>query len=124
MISKIFLTLPLLLVSCAGSSDENKPGSDSERDVMARKLITLQQSYDLLDENGDGFLSRSEISKGLEREEFEGITKDSIPLIFEFYDSNDDDLISLDEINAGFKTGPDEALRLKKAAAGKPRMES
>lgn len=110
----LLLLLPCFITACSAPSSSDLPDSDSERDVMARKLITLQQAYDRLDENGDGYLSRSEISTGLQSEEFKGVSKDSVALIFEFYDTNKDDLISLDEINAGVQTGPDAALKLKK----------
>lgn len=117
MFTRLLLSLPLLLVSCTGSSNNDLPDSDSERDVMARKLLTLQQAYDRLDDNGDGSLSRSEVAAGIVNEKYEGTTKDTVPLVFEFYDTNKNDLISLDEINAGIETGPDAALRLKKARA-------
>ena len=84
---------------------------------MARKLITFQQRYDRLDNNGDGFLSRSEVAAGIANEKFEGATKDTVPLIFAFYDTNKDGLISLDEVNAGYDAGPEAALRLKAARA-------
>jgi len=117
MIAKLLLPLPFLLVSCAGPSHDNMADTDSERDVMTRKLITFQQSYDRFDDNGDGYLSRSEVAAGMKNDAFEGVTEDSVSLIFAFYDTNHDDLISLDEINAGFDAGPDAALRLKAARA-------
>ena len=117
MIAKLLLPLPLLLVSCAGPPNDNMADTDSERDVMARKLITFQQSFDRLDDNGDGYLTRSEVATGMANEKYEGVTNDSVPLIFAFYDTNKDNLISLDEVNAGFDAGPEAALRLKAARA-------
>lgn len=121
----LLLLGPLLLASCAApsgspsgsSSNPSSPGSDSERDEMGRKLITFQQSYDRFDDNGDGYLSRSEVANGLANDRVEGTTPDSVALIFAFYDTNKDGRISLAEINAGYEAGPDAALRLKAARA-------
>lgn len=78
---------------------------------MERKLIAFQEKFDRFDDNGDGFLTRSEVSAGLINEQVEGVTTGEIPKIFTYYDTNGDNRISLKEVNKGYEAGPDAALR-------------
>jgi hypothetical protein len=117
---KSLLLFPLLLASCASpsgsaSSDSPSGGSSREREDMERKLVGFQEKYDRFDENGDGYLSRSEVENGLINEDIEGIGSEEVPIIFAYYDTNRDGRISLAEINAGYEAGPDAALRARKA---------
>lgn len=118
MNSNSFLLPILLLVSCGTPSDPGSPSSSAEEEMSA-KLITFQQRFDRFDDNGDGFLSRREVTAGLTNDWGEELTPDTVPLIFAFYDTNGDNRISLAEINAGYEAGPEAALRLKEARSGR-----
>ena len=107
---KRLLILPFLLSACAAPSGTSS-NSGNEREDMERKLIAFQEKFDRFDDNGDGFLTRSEVSAGLINEQVEGITTAEVPKIFAFYDTNRDNRISLRETNAGYESGPDAALR-------------
>jgi Ca2+-binding EF-hand superfamily protein len=109
----LLLLLPVTLASCA-SSDSAGGGSNREREDMERKLIGFQEKYDRFDDNGDGYLTRSEVTAGIINEQIDGVTADDVPKIFAFYDTNGDGRISLAEINAGYAAGPDAALRAQR----------
>lgn len=94
----IALLALLSLVACAPS-----PGP------VKRKMIGLIQKFDLLDLNGDGQLSESELK---DVAQVSGI---SAPEIVEFYDTSGNGTISLVEAQAGVSR-VDEARELTKKA--------
>ena len=122
---KAALLLTALLAAACSTPPGDTPASGgstasaSDREEMVAKLITFQQRVDRYDDNGDGFLSRSEVSNGFANDGIEEVDSKSVDLIFAFYDTNKDKRISLAEVNAGYDSGPDAALRLKEAQAGR-----
>lgn len=82
---------------------------------MERKLIGFQQKFDRFDDNGDGYISRPELTAGITIENVDGITTSQVPKIFALYDRNGDNRISLPEVNAAAEAGPDAALRIQNA---------
>ena len=118
------LLIALLLSACSTpsgstSTSGNTSPSTADREDMAAKLITFQQRFDRYDDNGDGFLSRSEITNGFANDGIEKVNSNSVDLIFAFYDTNHDQRISLAEVNAGYNSRPDAAIRLKEALDGR-----
>jgi len=99
----------LLLAACV--NDHETLLTPKHQDA-ARKMTGLEQKFDLFDLNGDGYLSRKEMTEGLHSIGTPGVTKEKIDKIFEFYDVGGDGRISLREAQRGNEAGPDELLKM------------
>ena len=100
-----FILLPFALVLVACSSDPRSP------EVVGRKMIGLQQKFDLIDTDGDGYLTKSEIIAGYDQLGVITQTPETADKIIQFYDFNKDDQISLREAQSGAVTGPDVLIK-------------
>jgi EF hand len=87
----MMLVLGAVAVSCASGLGPVTPKSRVER-----QMIGLLQKFDRWDDNGDGFLSRSELKVA------STISGHSPRKIISFYDRNGDRKISLSEAQAGY----------------------
>ena len=104
----------LLIASCSTTSSPNDP------EVVGRKMIGLQQKFDLIDTDGDGYLTREEIIAGFDAIGVVDQSPETVDAIIDFYDFNKDGKLSLRETQSGAVTGPEALIREyreKKAAA-------
>lgn len=104
---RILLLIALLVCSCAEQPDDPK--------VVDRKMIGLQQKFDLLDTNGDGYLTKPEIIAGYDQLGVVNQSPETADAIIKFYDFDKDGKISLREAQSGAVTGADELLRQHRA---------
>ncbi|MGB1128784.1 MAG: EF-hand domain-containing protein [Haloferula sp.] len=101
------ILLPFALVACTENPENPK--------VIGRKMIGLQQKFDLLDTNGDGYLTKPEIIAGYDELGVVNQTDETTDAIIKFYDFDKDGRVSLREAQSGAVTGPDELLRQYRA---------
>lgn len=99
--------LPLAFVACAENPEDPK--------VIDRKMIGLQQKFDLIDTNGDGYLTKPEIIAGYDQLGVVNQTPETADAIIRFYDFNKDGKVSLREAQSGAVSGADELLRQYRA---------
>ena len=99
----LLVLLPFALISCAENPQDPK--------VIDRKMVGLQQKFDLLDTNGDGYLTKSEIIAGFDAIGVVNQSPETADKIIKFYDFNKDGKISLRETQSGAVSGADELLR-------------
>jgi hypothetical protein len=105
--------LAIAIVSCSSSSP-------TDPEVVGRKMIGLQQKFDLIDTDGDGYLTRSEIIAGFDQIGVVDQSPETVDAIIDFYDFNKDGMLSLRETQSGAVTGPEALIREyreKKASA-------
>lgn len=104
---KASLALPLfaLLTACGTTESTTDP------EVVGRKMIGLQQKFDLIDTNGDGYLTRSELVAGFDDIGVVDQSPETVDAIIDFYDFNKDGKLSLRETQSGAVTGPEELIR-------------
>ncbi len=92
------LTLVIASVGCSSGPGPVVPESRTER-----QMIGLLQKFDRWDDNGDGFLTETELNLGINR--FKG-TQTKVDYtgkeIIDFYDTNKDSKVSLREAQAGY----------------------
>jgi Ca2+-binding EF-hand superfamily protein len=105
--TKFLRFLPVLLLPACGS--DNSPLTPEE---TTRKMTGLEQKFDLYDLNGDGFLTRKELTEGLRTVTTLEITEKKIDTVFAYYDTDKDGRISLHEAQRGNASGPDELLKM------------
>jgi hypothetical protein len=113
---KTHLTLPafILLASCSATESPTDPA------VVGRKMIGLQQKFDLIDTDGDGYLTRAEIVAGFDEIGVVDQSPETVDAIMDFYDFNKDGKLTLRETQSGAVTGPEALIREyreKKAAS-------
>lgn len=84
--------------------------SNNPQTVTERKMIGLMEKFDRWDEDGNGKLKHSELTKGL-------IGTDHNPTnVLKFYDTNRDGSISLREAQAGYSRADEaDAIILKRS---------
>lgn len=87
-----FLT-PALFAACVSCS--TGPGPVTPTTPVERQMIGLLQKFDRWDENGDGYLTKSELGKT------EQITGHSATKVLKFYDTDGDRRFSLKEAQDG-----------------------
>lgn len=97
----------MLLSACASSP--SKPTFDPEE--TARKMVGLQQKFDLMDLDGDGYLTRSELTQGFIEAGVPDVTDEKISKVIEFYDFDKDGRISLRETQKGSEVGPEGLIK-------------
>ncbi len=71
---------------------------------MQRQMVGLLEKFDRWDYNGDGYLSKKEISQGIAS--LKGKPQQvnyTAAEVMEFYDTNKDGKISLSEAQAGYR---------------------
>ena len=100
---------PVLFLAACSTEDSLLT---SKPEAATRKMTGLEQKFDLFDLNGDGFLTRRELSEGLHSIGTPGVTEAKIDKIFAYYDTNKDGRISLHEAQRGNAAGPDELLKM------------
>ena len=103
------LFLPVLLAACATSSSPTDP------EIVGRKMIGLQQKFDLIDTDGDGYLTRAEIIAGFDDIGVVDQSPETVDAIIDFYDFNKDGKLTLRETQSGAVTGPEELIRQYRA---------
>jgi len=101
------LLLPLLLAACQTDPADPK--------VVERKMIGLQEKFDLIDLDGDGSLTRQEIIDGYDQLGVVNRTPETADAIIAFYDFDRDGRVSLREAQSGAVTGAEELLRQYRA---------
>lgn len=116
---KFHTTFPViaLLAACTATESPTDPA------VVSRKMIGLQEKFDLIDLDGDGYLTRSEIITGFDQIGVVDQSPETVDAIIDFYDFNKDGKLSLRETQSGAVTGPEALIREyreKKAAAHSP----
>ena len=95
----ILALLPFLLAAC--TTDPASP------EVVGRKMIGLQEKFDLIDIDGDGYLTKKELMDGFDDLGVITQTPETADKIIKFYDFDKDGRISLREAQSGAVTGPD-----------------
>ncbi|MFC7336361.1 EF-hand domain-containing protein [Haloferula chungangensis] len=113
---KALIAIPLgfLVASCSSTASRTDP------QVVGRKMIGLQEKFDLIDTDGDGFLTRSEIVAGFSTVGVVDQSPETVDAIVDFYDFDKDGKLTLRETQSGAVTGPEALIREyreKKAAA-------
>jgi hypothetical protein len=103
MKGKPFLPAFILLAACTPSPTDPA--------VVGRKMIGLQQKFDLIDTNGDGYLDRDEIIAGFDDLGVVDQSPETVDAIIDFYDFNKDGKLSLRETQSGAVTGPEALIR-------------
>jgi len=98
----------LLAVSFAACTSPNDPRNPK---VVGRKMIGLQQKFDLIDTDGDGYLTKSEIIAGYDALGVVTQTPETADKIIKFYDFDKDGRISLREAQSGAVSGPDVLIK-------------
>ena len=103
---KALIALPalLLIASCATEAPTDPA-------VVGRKMIGLQQKFDLIDTDGDGFLTREEIVAGFDDIGVVDQSPETVDAIIDFYDFDKDAKLSLRETQSGAVTGPEALIR-------------
>ena len=104
---RIAFLLPLAFVACAEDPQDPR--------VVDRKMIGLQQKFDLLDTNGDGYLTKAELIAGYDELGVVNQTPETADALIKFYDFDKDGKISLREAQSGAVTGGEEAIRQYRA---------
>lgn len=102
-VALLLLTFPL--AACTSSQDPRSP------EVVGRKMIGLQEKFDLIDTDGDGYLTKSEIIAGYDELGVVQQTPEMADEIIKFYDFDKDGRISLREAQSGMVTGPDKLIK-------------
>jgi len=97
--------LPLLLVQACAPTNSLPSHEDA-----SRKMMGLEQKFDLFDLDGDGFLTRSELGEGLRGIGSPNVTEEKVDKVLSFYDTDKDGRISLHEAQRGNAAGPEELL--------------
>lgn len=96
---RILSLLPFLgMVACVPSTNDTPP--------IHRKMFGLIEKFDRFDENGDGYLTRLELEKGVDSMGSERLTKDQYDRVMLAYDTNEDRKISLKEAQVAAANGP------------------
>ena len=95
--------LILVVASCASSG----PGPVTPHTPVERQMIGLLQKFDRFDENGEGYLTASELKQA------EQVSGQPRAKIIGFYDTDHDSRISLREAQNGYSRA-DEAERKAK----------
>ena len=114
MKASIAFPLIILVASCSTTPSPTDP------EVVGRKMIGLQQKFDLMDTDGDGYLTRAEIIAGFDDIGVVDQAPETVDAIIDFYDFNKDGKLTLRETQSGTVTGPEALIREyreKKAAA-------
>ncbi|MFK7852234.1 MAG: EF-hand domain-containing protein [Akkermansiaceae bacterium] len=97
--------IPVALFPIACSPEPRSP------EVVGRKMIGLQQKFDLIDTDGDGYLTKSEIIAGYDSLGVVTQTSETADKIIKFYDFDGDGRISLREAQSGAVTGPEILIK-------------
>jgi hypothetical protein len=105
MKSSIILPVVSLLAACTATESPTDPA------VVSRKMIGLQQKFDLIDLDGDGYLTRSELVEGFDEIGVVDQSPETVDAIIDFYDFNKDGKLSLRETQSGAVTGPEALIR-------------
>ncbi|MGB6222739.1 EF-hand domain-containing protein [Haloferula sp.] len=111
---KSIYLIPLALLTACSTPSPTDP------EVVGRKMIGLQQKFDLIDTDGDGYLTREEIIAGFDDIGVVDQSPETVDAIIDFYDFNKDGKLTLREVQSGAVTGPEALIREyreKKAAA-------
>ena len=98
------LTYPLLFAFASCSSG---PGPITPKTKVERQMVGLLQKFDRWDDNGDGYLTASELRQASK------ISHQPTAKIIEFYDTNHDAKISLREAQEGFSRTDEAELKAK-----------
>jgi Ca2+-binding EF-hand superfamily protein len=88
-----------LLPACAPS-----PESPASRQLQMYGLI---QKFDLYDENGDGYLTRADLGRGVRDAGTIRLTSEELDQVMKAYDGNGDGRISQREAQQGAERGPE-----------------
>jgi EF-hand domain pair len=99
--TRFFILLPLSLAgvwSCAPAEHEVPP--------IHRKMFALVDNFDHFDKNGDGYLTRAELEKGVNSMGPKRLTKNQFDRVMLVYDTNEDGKISLKEAQVAAANGP------------------
>ncbi|MEM1082715.1 MAG: EF-hand domain-containing protein [Verrucomicrobiota bacterium] len=107
------LILCLPLVACTATSP-------TDPEVVGRKMIGLQQKFDLIDTDGDGYLTRDEIVAGFDQIGVVDQSPETVDAIIDFYDFNKDGKLTLRETQSGAVTGPEALIREYREKKGIP----
>lgn len=95
----LILASPVLaLVSCI-------PGNHGAPPIH-RKMFGLVQKFDRFDEDGDGYLTRQELEKGVNSMGPDRLTAQQYDQVMLVYDTNKDRKISLKEAQVAAEHGP------------------
>jgi Ca2+-binding EF-hand superfamily protein len=83
-------------------------------------MIGLQQKFDRIDLDGDGYLTRTEIVAGYDQLGVVNRSPETADVIIGFYDFDKNGRVSLREAQSGAVTGADELLRQFHARQANP----
>lgn len=98
------LMLPLLFAFASCSSG---PGPITPKTKVERQMVGLLEKFDRWDENGDGYLTASELKQASQ------IRHVSPARIVGFYDTNHDKKISLLEAQDGYSRADEAELKVR-----------
>jgi hypothetical protein len=96
---RILSLLPFFCMgACVPSTNDVPP--------IHRKMFGLIEKFDRFDENGDGYLNRLELEKGVNTMGPDRLTKEQYDRVMLVYDTNEDRKISLKEAQIAAANGP------------------
>ena len=108
--------MKLHILSCAVLCASCSPGLGPvvPKTKMERQMIGLLEKFDRWDYNGDGYLDRTELAQGIAglkgKPQEVSYTADEV---IDFYDTNRDQRISMQEAQAGYKRSDEAESRLQ-----------
>ena len=110
MIKEILTVVtPLILLCACGTTSPEKPKYDVEE--TERKMMGLQQKFDLYDLDGNGLLTHEELTQGFIKAGIPDVTPEKVNKVIDFYDFNKDGMISLRETQSGQVSGAEELIK-------------
>jgi len=104
-VSTSFLFLIYLIIALFGMLFGCAPVPEAPS-ARQRQMIGLVQKFDRFDHNGDGFLTRKELTDGLRAEGTLSLTPAELDRVMAAYDINHDRRISHREAQLGADRGP------------------
>jgi len=112
----VFSSLILALAACAPAT--KRPKLDPV--AVERKMLRLQQNFNIIDSNKDDSVSPAEIKQAMIRSGSTNVSPQRINKVVKFYDFNRDGKIELREAQAGAVSGPEELIKEIQKPANKP----
>jgi Ca2+-binding EF-hand superfamily protein len=104
----VLLTPSIVLAACSSG-----PGPVVPKTKVEKQMIGLMEKFDRWDDDGDGYLSASEIQDGIDS--LKGKPQQvsyTASGVLDFYDTNKDGKISLREAQAGYQRAAEAESKL------------
>ena len=100
-------SLVLVLAACTPAAQKPQP----DPIAVERKMLKLQENFNVIDSNKNDTLSPAEIKQAMIRSGSTDVSDERIGRIMKFYDFNRDGKIHLREAQSGAVSGPAELIK-------------